>query len=503
MAATHPISPVNALAAMAQTVLRSYICMALCFSLGPEACSSTLLEALSNIIKQVQDDSPVLKAHVVVDSSTGKIFLDTSPKDVPILHQQEPIDLPSTFEELQTKGFPLECFQGPQIIDTVGDKDGSGPVSHFRYTLLPGGLIFWVYLHHSISDGVGAGMVLERLAAASRGEVDHSKRPLRTWPTEGSKLFELCRSLSTNEITARQLHKSFQSALDRCHEFTTGTSDGADSLRAIPILPQSPRPPSQLQGTDSAKIFVFKTSNLKQLAQEISNANPSAKPPSSHFALAVLTWACVTKARRAVPSANYTRSGIAKILVPVDWRTRAFQGQTDDFFGNGVVSIIPAIEACVVDLAADSLPASAPSNKPSTCTNGAQASMASLSLMWEAIHQTLQSIDDDYVANRVHVMGAPDPRRVYLDIDLDEESQIIFNTWRSFGSDLEWRLPGLASGRPVAIRRFFKGPNDGGMLVLPQMAGSDELDLMVSLKSEVMGELCKDKAWMRWVERVV
>ncbi len=96
-----------------------------------------------------------------------------------------------------------------------------------------------------------------------------------------------------------------------------------------------------------------------------------------------------------------------------------------------------------------------------------------------------------------------DPRHVGLDFDPRTPQDLGFNTWRYFGADTRWHIPGLAAPTPDAMRRTQDEWNMSGSLILPAKADSTVHELLVTLPQSAMDLLCQDDGWMAWVDKVI
>ncbi len=168
----------------------------------------------------------------------------------------------------------------------------------------------------------------------------------------------------------------------------------------------------------------------------------------------------------------------------MNWRTRAFQDATRDYFGNAA---LPA----VTRMAAGRLAAA--------CEDDGELARAAA-----LVRETIDGVDQPYVHSRLAMLSAaPDPRLIGVRYDPRMPEVLAFNTWRHFGADAAWRVPGVPAARPDAIRRAHGSWNLGTALILPARAGSPGQELFVSLSVDAMRLLCEDERWMRWVDRVI
>lgn len=459
-----------------------------------------------------------------------------------------------TYQHMRDEGFPPSLFIDPWYA-RQGDPERASeplPVSRVQARFVEGGMLLSVFLHHSIMDGQSLGIFLECLAAQTRlqqGPADH--------PSEQKIALSAPRHYYHNLKTHHHHHH---------HNYQQQHQKGGSDLRAqfqrlaakcpeYTILPDfsgptQPRyfdagtPMNEIERT--GRIFVFSNERLEALRELVvrihasdvststSGSGSSSAPARSptllpttttcYTALAALTFAHVTRARRVAENyllgSNNSMGGTtatataknttttttttttstnpksvrravaatattAQLWNSVNWRFRgAFQDATKDYFGNAA---LPA----VTRVATDGLAAA--------CED--DAALARTVLL---VRETIDGVDQAYVHKRLAMLAAaPDPRLIGLKYDPRAAEALAFNTWRHFGADAEWHVPGCPARKAHAIRRAHGGWNLGTALILPAQAGSTKQELFVSLSVKAMERLCNDERWMRWVDRVI
>ncbi|RYP84100.1 hypothetical protein DL769_001245 [Monosporascus sp. CRB-8-3] len=335
-------------------------------------------------------------------------------------------------------------------------------------------------------DGESLGIFLECLAAQTRqGSIDR--------PSEQ----KIALATSRHYKTPGELRDQFQRLAAKCPEFTL-----------LPDLsgPTQPRlldvgtPLHEIDRT--GKIFVFSNARLEALKRLVTSHPGSASssptlPTTCYCALAALTFAHVTRARagaeRYLPAGRCstsmeppgrTTTTTAQLWNSVNWRARAFQDATRDYFGNAA---LPA----VTEVPTDRLFAA--------CEDDSE--LARIVLL---IRETIDGVDQTYVHRRLAMLAAaPDPRLIGVRYDPRMPEVLAFNTWRHFGADAAWHIPGIPVAKPNAIRRAHGSWGMGTALILPAQAESTKQELFLSLSIEAMEALCNDERWMRWVDRVI
>ncbi|KAF6837085.1 trichothecene 3-o-acetyltransferase [Colletotrichum musicola] len=369
--------------------------------------------------------------------------------------------------ELRLGVISLETSEGGTIPLTKLDANAKINISyndlkrkdHVRaglvnYSFIQGGLLLWVHLNHAFADGLSLQAFVECLAAQTRGEVVDHPASQKLGPE-----LAMCEEDGRTE--------PFTRLMEACPDLTVMFDDSGPGTTV-----SLGRALSLDNSSKSEKIFVFKREKLQELRGLLANANNTEKAPTIYQCLAALTWA------------NIQSEVESEMMISVNWRKRVFQDDTKDYFGN--TTTYPMIKTRVTQVV------------------GAAESIESLAALVGLIDRGIKSVDKGFVARRTKAMAAcPDIRLLRAAIDLMNPVSLGFNTWRYFGADEEWKLPGLASRKADAVRRVSSGIGVGTALILPAKKDSEEYELVVSLMTDSMNELCRSEQWMRWVDRVI
>lgn len=331
---------------------------------------------------------------------------------------------------LRAAGFPARAFIGAsfglphRLVE--GDERGV-PVVEVHARVIRGGLLLCIYIHHSLTDGLGMACFVAALAACTCGPAPadpagHDGPVAAPRPTRGpAPGFELMR---------------------RCPEYCA---------LSTPTGPLAFRPSAEAPACadKTGRIFVVSVGALDGLkaavrrlrrsgggdGQADGRAADASRPwPSTFACLAALTWAHATAARLAAASAAapgrlpHAAAGVVGEARARRRRRRRLRGQRR---GHG---------------------------------RGAGA----LARLVRAVEAALATLDGAFVAARTALFrAAPDPRLVGLDQDPDEPRDFIVNSWRHLGADTRWRLPGATTEgggggvAPDAVRRAQTAWNSG------------------------------------------
>lgn len=486
-----PLSPFSppltveptSLSAWDQVAQRAYIQVALCFPFQGDKATAEghIKSSLERLGRQRRDFAGSLKA----DPQNGRVQLEKHSNDeISFEVVDYDVKFPYTFAQLKAKDFAPSAFVHPDFaLDGELAPFRLVPVCQVRASFIEGGLILWVYLHHTFADGDGLRMLLECFSAQTRGtEVDHPKNT--DFETADAET-----SFSSDSSSA------VEDLIRNCPEYVKAPKPQAYSPAALgtPLAQMTTGRPTTSHVQKKGYMFIFRHDRLDQLQSLIEAIQPNhrlqRKRPSSYVTLAALTWAHLTKARvETDPEAVAAQdpSSPAKLTKCVRWRGRALVDNVREYFGVAVA--LPFTQMPLGDVL-----------RPCNEFN------AMVPLV-RAIEETIGFVNDEFVAQRtaaLRAVAAEDPRGVVLDFDVRNPRQLAFNTWRYLGADCEWGVPGLLAARPVAVRPVRGEISMGYALVMPAGKDSEVHELVITLPEKAMEALIQDHDYMRWVDRVV
>ncbi|KAI0165183.1 hypothetical protein GGR52DRAFT_557845 [Hypoxylon sp. FL1284] len=464
-----------------QSAPRVYICVVLCFPCD----SSRRQDAIHHIesaLQRLARERPVFAGRLQACSHSGSVSLHRSPlQDIPF----EVIPVSETtqqdYAQMRDDGFPPGTFIHPRfgVPGAMSSELESIPVSRVQAEFPPGGLLLSIFLHHGLVDGGSLRVFLECFGAQTRNiPVD--------LPSE--QTFPMLHSRGRKSPISEQEASTFKGLLARCPEYTIlGDRSG-------PTQPRLLKSGLDMSKIDKVgKIFVFSNDRLQELRELIQTYNGTAEPPSAYTSLAALAFAHIIKARvTAEKKGSSSNSHVpetqrtAMLWNSVNWRTRAFQGATENYFGNAA---LPAVTKASVGQLMEA------------CNSGNGASLARLVPLVKA---SIDAVDQEYVSRRFALLSSvPDPRLIGVNYDPRAPETLAFNTWRHFGADVEWSIPGVSASRADAVRRAHGAWGLGTALILPAKADAPAQELFVSLDEDAMRLLCADEGWTGWVDRII
>lgn len=501
--------------------------VALCFpfdNTAMDAAVAHLRESLARLAQQRPDFAGTLEVHrdgtLHLRIGQGEILLETVD-----ISAEFPF---ASYDELSAAEFPPGAFVGPHFghpCDLTEGKPGV-PVTVVKAFIIPGGLLLGVYVCHAFADGDCLRIFLEAFSGQTRGQ-----------PYDGPSTKTLYAPFANGE-PVDDCPNALDALLERVPEYV---------VLDEPIGPTVPRlraggvPMEDIQKT--GKSFVFDNTRLVELRNQlmaavegtvnskdgkrengdghaynqnhtssITNSTTNSKsnghaaedtssgeiyqtPPSNYTCLAALTWAHVSRARLADPVRYVPFSaeadGTALLQTMVNWKSRAFTKANAGYFGNATAIAVTQLLSCgLVAEASDDL--------------------AKLAKLAYTIEKTIGGVDDGYVGDRTELFNrVSDPRRVGLNFDPRTPQDLGFNTWRFFGPDTQWVIPGVVSGgaagptAPDSIRRLQDAWHMSSAVIMPAKAASSVHELLITLPQTSMDVLCRDAGWMQWIDRVI
>ncbi|KAI1817004.1 hypothetical protein GGS20DRAFT_582877 [Poronia punctata] len=452
---------------------RGYICVVLCFPCDDDRRGDAALH-LRQSLKRLAQARPLFAGRLENTSDGRVVIRRSSTYDIPF-EVRDTEDEGLDYEQLRRKEFPPGTFIQPRfaIPGLVDSKSTSLPVSKVDVAFCRGGLMLSIFLQHAITDGGSLRVFLEAFGNQTRNTYTRL-------PCDQKLRVSTPRSIgvASNKLSDPS---AFKRLVASCPEYAT-LPDLSGPTQPRMYNTGLPIPDIQRVG----KIFVFTTERLHKLRELIQELNGTSELPTAYMSLATLVFAHITKARIETEPivTGIEASQTASLWNSVNWRPRAFLGATDNYFGNAVLPAVTRVSREQVNAA---------------CYDDGE-----LARLTPLVKASIDVVDEEYVSRRMAMMSqAPDPRMVGVNYDPRSPESLCVNTWRHFGADVEWRIPGVSVSKPDAIRRATGGWGLGTALILPARADSSRQELFVSLSVDAMDALCQDERWMRWVDRVI
>lgn len=452
-----------------QASLRTYTQIVLAFPLAQSASASIIYQHLRHSLTRVGQEFPLLACNVHLQKSRfgEEAFISPSPDEIPLLTEIDGAD----YASLAARGFPAQEFIHPglNLNSSLKLDEGPVPVAHVRAKFINGGVLLMLSLHHTMGDGYCLGLFAEAFSAATRGDriaVEYSSPALHLPQDE---------DVSSETLLTLSRH---------CPEYEVLLSP--NSGPSLPDKLPGGVPSQEIPG--AAKIFVFKIDQIEELRNMVQAVlGPVARKPSAFICLAALTWAHVTRARRKSETGlapAFGNADVAKLFTPIDFRRR-FHSETEEYFGHAIVTV----------------PTQSSVEEVESACGDQDASFAKLVAQ---IATTISDVDQAAVLRREAMFKRiGDYRRLVLSQDRTLPGQLQFNSWRYFGGNNVWNLPGMGNKKPESVRRIQGVVSLGSALILPLNSESEVYELLLQCPQASMATLLQDDDWMHWVHNVI
>lgn len=452
-----------------QASLRTYIQLALAFPLE-SAPASTIYQHLRASLTQVGKEFPLFACEVHLKSSRfgeeAFILPSSSSSGIPLWTEIGD----TNYVELAALGFPAQDFINPELDlnNILKLQEGPVPVAHVRVKLIDGGLILILSLHHTAGDAYCLGLFAQAFAAATRGEQVKAEH----W----SPTLQLPQDEDISSNTLLTLSKD-------CPEYEVLLNPNPGPSQPD-ILPGGV-PSEEIPG--ASKILVFKINRIEQLCNMVRDIwGDTSQTPDTFTCLAALTWAHVTKARIGSEPGLAPLCGnanMATLFTPVDFRRR-FHSETEEYFGNSIVTV--------------------PTNTSVEELQSACEDHVSLAKIVAKVTATFSNVDRAAILRREALFKrVTDYRRLVLSQDRRIPGQMQFNSYRYFGGNDVWKLPGMGMKKPDSVRRVQGAVSLGNVLILPLNSESDVYEVSVQLPEVSMAALLQDDDLMHWVHHTI
>ncbi|KAK8080236.1 hypothetical protein PG997_008054 [Apiospora hydei] len=322
-----PLSPLDWL------MPRAYIRQMLCFPASPSAPASPTANqnvlAESDIARTLQDglvgttvQVPYLLSRVVsLTHPHGAVGLSVPYQTAEDLFDVRDVSRDYNYTALKCAGFPPDVLGRGGFAPETSSSDEE-PVFRARLSLVEGGFVLGVAIHHSTTDITGFGALL------------------KIWASN-------CRRLHNRPGNGNELPLLDAAMLDRAAVRDLGSGvPGSDIPSMIPPVlffqdgepipkPAAVRPPSEFM----TAIFYFSRTSLEQLKVLAANRLPSVVADvswvSTSDVLTALLWSAVVAAETPPPSPTSQNDATSSstISIPVNFRSRCEPPLSPDYLG--------------------------------------------------------------------------------------------------------------------------------------------------------------------------
>ncbi|OCL13701.1 hypothetical protein AOQ84DRAFT_412899 [Glonium stellatum] len=479
-------SKIVVLSVIDQTIVRAYIRNLLFFPFPHLDQAPIAAARLKKALVTTISCWPYLAGTVgPADEDNGKILLEYN-DEIPDVETSGLFcakildDFLWTYSELKEAGVPPSRVPGDIFVpDALRERDGiDSPIAEGRQSLasvpipvlavqanfIQGGLVLSIYCHHSVVDGAGLTIFFEKFATNMRTESSlGSQADWHTDPTDPSASRQ---ALSNLAIPINHQNPP------TCPEISRGLA------WKFPRSANRTRPPC------TGRLFTIAHKRLRLLREELSN---TSKDLTIFDVLAALIWTFVNRAR----ASHLPEEGNTTIGIVVNTRHKLDPPLPPDYLGNAALYSMATLPLCHF-VAEDIVTAK-------TLAPAAQA-----------IRRAVSVVDDTWVRTRLAFFASlEDVRGLRPNINFSFGSDIMLTSWREFGADLDWSIPGTASRQPEFIRKPFSA-EDGGNIIMPRRRlirdGEEEAPyevLMQLAKLDMDALMAEEGGLMSWAIRSV
>ncbi|KAI2464560.1 transferase family-domain-containing protein [Annulohypoxylon bovei var. microspora] len=345
---------------------RGYVRQMFCFPSTHAEVPHVLKAGLAGVAA----DIPYLLAGIITSEDRKHVSLGEAYQTLEDLYSEQDLSDAIDYAVIKEQHFPPSAFTVPGIIppDTQPPFPSTAPVFRARLSLVKGGYILCVAIHHCTTDITGFGALLKIWASHCRAGASATARFNPAW-LDRKALLE--RSNTSNRPTPISIPKLLH-------------VNGPDDLAR---LSASASQPSDLV----TGIFFFPQKALQALKHEVNEHIASQSVGgwvSSGDILTALLWSAILAAESESTSDG---KGSSTIGFPVNFRSRFDPPLPPDYLG--AAFIMTTATASRGDLISLSTNVSSPNNDEPL----ASASISKLAEIAYIIRTSLRSIDEESV----------------------------------------------------------------------------------------------------------
>ncbi|KAK5055404.1 hypothetical protein LTR84_013154 [Exophiala bonariae] len=461
------------LSAIEHCMPRSYIRICLAYRMPDPSMLPDIVRRLNNFVRRTVDAKPYLSGYIMPAKSkrVGAVEVRFSDRDfleypaVSVRHLTHH-EVPFTYDQLDQAGLPPSVMK-PDLVSALAESadEEAAPVFRMQANVIDGGIIVSLYLHHCVSDGTGAGLLISGSILTDEGAFD---RYLGDREPTSSLSVRLREFANLKSIHRKQLSFSFPNQINN-------RSLKCKKVKAHPEEPE----PIRVQGRGCVVAFSLeKLTELKTLLETQADSSFITQ----NDALQALLWHSMVKAR--VPSLeNKEAIAISKLLIPINIRGKLENPLPESYFGT-------AIDFATAQLSIDHL------------TNTSPPAMIQTAI---EIRRAINAVDEPYIRQAIALARYPESTNDVRDLQAS-------NMDRAYGADMyvtSWEKLDcyeatfdLGLGRPDWVRKpWSKDP--GSCIVLPFDGRKDYLEVVIQMTVPDMDRLLEDPGFMDYVVRVI
>lgn len=398
------------------------------------------------------------------------------------------------FEELKKTGAPL-CFfpvhLNPLPSWAAPDANINHAVLAVNYTVIQGGVILGVGIHHGIMDLLGLGLFIRIWADCTRlhdhDDIPPAAIPDMDEPSHRRRLLRLAAGLPAERENIKPDDVRLGQLLDRHPELrlrsnfktTSGPSHG----------PSQPLPPA------STKVFAFhwsKVDSVKTAIQEHAERTGvllEAEWLTTTNVLRTIIWVCIVQVR--AERRGSLDSAVSAVSFAIDGRNKMGLSQRP-FLGNAF--FFGRTEMVVSEFKKTNVAFDRTAASGAPCHD-----LGWLARLLKAIADSHQQFTLERMAEVIDLMDSvSNARDLIPNRDIIEGPDVLIVDWGNtplLSSDF-----GVGVGEPQFLRLLPGGGRDGHAMILPRNPkrvekGPERIEVLVAMRSEDMAALERHAAW--------
>lgn len=455
---------------------RSYIRICLAYRMPDASILPEVVRRLNSFVRRTVDAKPYLSGYIVPAKTPGKRvgavevrfsdkdFLEYPGVSVRRLTHEE---VPFTYDQLDQAGLPPSTMK-PELVSALAESadEERAPVFRVQANVVDGGFIVSLYLHHCISDGTGAGLLISGSILNDETAFDrhlesrgHDTPPLSV---------RLAAFANLKSIHRQQLSWSFPNQI----------SNRSLMCKKVKAHPEECEP-VRVQGRGCVVAFSLeKLTGLKTLLETQADSTFITQ----NDALQALLWHSMVKAR--IPSLESKNSiEISKLLIPINIRGKLEKPLPESYFGTAI------------DFASAQLPLG-------HLTDTSPPAMIQTAM---EIRRAINSVDEPYIRQAIALARFPDPTNDVRDLqasnmDRANGADMYVTSWEKL--DCYEATFDLGLGRPDWVRKPWSR-DPGSCIVLPSDNRKNYLEVVIQMTTADMDRLLQDRFFMNYVVRVI
>ncbi|KAJ3548614.1 hypothetical protein NM208_g916 [Fusarium decemcellulare] len=428
---THRLSPLDWL------MPRSYVSHIICFA----SSSAPVPQILRNGLVGTLKDVPYLASEIVDQSRPkGSVTLSEPCAGVDDLFYMRDLSATVNYNDLRAQDFAPSTFNGLDVFGALGCSASRPRVFQAMLTLMSGGFVLSVSVHHSTTDITGFGALLKIWASHCSS---HSSRPISfsdNWLDRGA-LFPI-----RHEV-ADAAPIDLPALLHREAEDDVQKREPVENFDQLETL-----------------IFKYSSNTLRTLKDEVIQRLDTDEIPwvSTSDILYGLLWSAVIYAENQdqidTASVNLARRSILRrkqvrhLRIPVNVRGRLSPSLPQNYLGAAFGVCLATVEkADLIDIGAKS----------------GEESIAALARVAMAVRKAISSVDDKAIKEAVAYLAAQDdltglklgPQAAHVTIVSWADENVYELDWgKDLGHCEAVRIPELRKKRhPIILPRLTNG----------------------------------------------